>query len=113
MSFSVEISPRKDTKGAIVHVVTVTINGHETILTFVSKDDAEKFAQEEHARLMANEKNASQRVREIAYRLWQEEGCPEARHYGIGLPPRPVSIRRRPSAMSVAAKRSHWPVNSQ
>ena len=77
MSFSVEISPRKDTKGAIVHVVTVTIDGHETILTFVSKDDAEKFAQREHARLMANEKNASHRVREIVYRFWQEEGCPE------------------------------------
>ncbi len=77
MSFSVEISPRKDSKGAIVHAVTVTIDGHETILTFVSKDDAEKFAQGEHARLMANENNALQRVGETAYRLWQEEGCPE------------------------------------
>jgi Protein of unknown function (DUF2934) len=77
MSFSVEITPRKDTKGAIVYAVTVTIDGHETILTFVWKDDAEKFAQGEHARLMAKEKNASQRVREIACRLWQEEGCPE------------------------------------
>jgi hypothetical protein len=55
----------------------VSIDGHETVLTFVSKDDAEKFAQGEHARLMANENNASQRVREIAYRLWQEEVCPE------------------------------------
>ena len=77
MSFSVEITPRKDTKGAVVHVVTVTIDGHETVLTFVSKDDAEKFAQGEHARLFAKEKDASQRVREIAYRLWLEEGCPE------------------------------------
>jgi hypothetical protein len=77
MSFSVEITPRKDTKESIVHVVNVTIDGHETILTFVSKDDAEKFAQGEHARLMANENNALQRVRETAYRLWQEEGCPE------------------------------------
>ena len=77
MSFSVEITPRKDTKGAIVHAVTVTIDRHETILTFVSKDDAEKFAQVEHARLMASDKNASQRFREIAYHLWQEEGCPE------------------------------------
>ena len=77
MSFSVEITPRKDTKGAIAHAVTVTIDRHETILTFVSKDDAEKFAQVEHARLMASDKNASQRFREIAYHLWQEEGCPE------------------------------------
>ena len=77
MSFSVEITPRKDTQGAIVHAVTVTIDGHETILTFVLKDDAENFAQGEHARLMANENNASQRVRETACRLWHEEGCPE------------------------------------
>ena len=76
MSFSVGISPRMDSKGAIVHAVTVIIDGHETILTFVSKDDAEKFAQGEHARLMANENNASQRVREIAYRLWQAGGLP-------------------------------------
>ena len=77
MSFRVEIRPRKDSKGAIVHVVTVPIDGHETILTFVSKDDAQKFAQGEHARLMANEKNASQRIRETAYRLCQADGCPE------------------------------------
>jgi hypothetical protein len=77
MSFSVETTPRKDTKEAIVHVVTVTIDGHETIVTFMSKDDAEKFAQGERARLMVNEKNASHRVREIAYRLWQQDGCPE------------------------------------
>jgi hypothetical protein len=64
-------------KGAIVHAVAVSIDGHETILTFVSKDDAKRFAQGEHARLMANEKNVSQRVREIAYRLWQMDGCPE------------------------------------
>ena len=76
MSFSIEITPRKDTKGSI-HAVIVTIDGHETVLTFGSKDDAEGFAQAEHARLIENEKNASQRAREIAYRLWQEEGCPE------------------------------------
>lgn len=77
MSFSVKIEPRQDTNGARVHAVIVIIDGHETVLTFVSKDDAESFAEAEHARLMENEKNASQRVREIAYRLWQEEGCPE------------------------------------
>ena len=62
MSFSVEITPQSDTKGAIVHAVTVSIDDHQTILTFVSKDDAEKFAQGEHASLMANENNALQRV---------------------------------------------------
>jgi Protein of unknown function (DUF2934) len=77
MSFSIEIIPRKDANGAAVHAVIVTMDGHETVLTFVSKSDAESFAQAEQARLIENEKNASQRVREIAYRLWQEEGCPE------------------------------------
>ena len=86
MSFSVEVTPRKDTSGAAVHEVIVTIDGHETVLTFVSKDDAEGFAQVERARLIENEKNALQRVREIAYRLWQEEGCPEGealRHWFV------------------------------
>jgi hypothetical protein len=55
----------------------LTIEDHETVLTFVSKDDAERFANVERARLIEDEKKASQRVREIAYRLWQEEGCPE------------------------------------
>jgi hypothetical protein len=73
----------------------VSIDGHETVLTFVSKDDAEKFAQGEHAGLMANENNASQRVREIAYRVWQEEVCPEGdalRHwFAAVLSPRPCA----------------------
>jgi Protein of unknown function (DUF2934) len=78
MSFKVEITPRTGSRGATtVHAVIVTIDGHETVLTFVSKDDAERFAQREHARLSGDEENASQRVRERAYRLWQEDGCPE------------------------------------
>jgi hypothetical protein len=77
MSFSVEIIPRKDANGAAVHAVIETIDGHQTVLTFASKGDAESFARIEHARLVEKEKNDSQRVREIAYRLWQEAGCPE------------------------------------
>jgi hypothetical protein len=77
MSFSIEITPRKDTNGAIIHAVVVTIDAHDTVLSFASKDDAESFAQREQARLIENEKNASQRVRETAYHLWQEQGCPE------------------------------------
>ena len=77
MPFSVEVTPQSDTSGAPVHAVIVTIDGHQTVLTFVSKDDAEGFAQVERARLIDDEKDASQRVREIAHRLWQEEGCPE------------------------------------
>jgi hypothetical protein len=77
MSFSVEMEPRKDATGSVVHAVIVTTDGHQSVLTFVSKDDAESFAGLESARLAENEKNDSQRVREIAYRLWQEEGCPQ------------------------------------
>ena len=77
MPFSVEVTPRNDTIGGSAHAVVVTIDGHETVLTFGSKDDAESFAQVERARLIEDEEKASQRVREIAYRLWQEEGCPE------------------------------------
>lgn len=77
MPFSVEVTTRNDARGVAVHAVVVTIDGHEAVLTFASKDDAEGFAQVERARLIEDEKNASQRVREIAYRLWQEEGCPD------------------------------------
>jgi hypothetical protein len=58
MSFSIEIAPRKDATGAIVHAVIVTIDDHETVLTFESKEDAQRFAQVERARLMENGKNA-------------------------------------------------------
>ena len=55
MSFSIEISPRKDdATGAIVHEVIVTIDDHETVLTFQSKEDAELFAETERTRLMQN-----------------------------------------------------------
>jgi Protein of unknown function (DUF2934) len=77
MSFSVDMEPRKDARGGTVQAVIVTIDGHETVLTFASKDDAESFAKVERARLLENDKKASQRIREIAYRLWQEEGCPQ------------------------------------
>ena len=51
MSFSIEITPREDTQGIIVHAVVVTIDGHETVLTFQSKEDADSFARAEQARL--------------------------------------------------------------
>jgi hypothetical protein len=59
MSFSIEIiTPREDAKGAIVHTVVVTIDDHETVLTFESQEEAEAFAQTERARLAKDEKNA-------------------------------------------------------
>jgi hypothetical protein len=36
----------------------VTVDGHETIVTFQSEEDAKAFAQTEHARLMAEQKKA-------------------------------------------------------
>jgi hypothetical protein len=59
MSFKIEISPRKDdATGAIVHEVVVTIDDHETVLTFQSKEDAESFAEAERARLTQNGTNS-------------------------------------------------------
>lgn len=58
MSFNIEITPRKDEKGAIVHMVIVTIDGHQTVLTFQTKEEAEAFAQTERARLTENESKA-------------------------------------------------------
>jgi hypothetical protein len=40
MAFSIEVKPQEDAIGAIVHTVIVTIDDHETILTFESKEDA-------------------------------------------------------------------------
>ena len=58
MSFSIKITPRKNATGAIARAVIVTIDDHETILTFESKEDAERFAQAELARLMESGKHA-------------------------------------------------------
>jgi hypothetical protein len=56
-SFNIEITPRKDaTTGATVRAVIVTIDDHETVLTFQSQQDAESFAQTERVRLTADEK---------------------------------------------------------
>lgn len=41
----------------MVHTVVVTIDDHETILSFESKEQAEAFAQTERARLTEVEKN--------------------------------------------------------
>ena len=58
MSFSIKITPRKNATGAIAHAVIVTIDDHETVLTFESKEEAEAFAQTERDRLTEEEKKA-------------------------------------------------------
>jgi hypothetical protein len=51
MSFHIEITPRNDPAGATAYAVTVTIDDHETVVSFESREDAERFAQAERARL--------------------------------------------------------------
>jgi hypothetical protein len=58
MSFSIKITPRKNATGAIAHAVIVTIDDHETVLSFESKEDAERFAHVELARLVESGKHA-------------------------------------------------------
>ena len=58
MSFKIEITPRDDPTGATAYAVVVTIDDHETVLTFESKEDAERFAHVELARLVESGKHA-------------------------------------------------------
>ena len=58
MSFNIEITPRNDPTGATVYAVVVTIDDHETVLSFESKEAAEAFAETERARLRADEQKA-------------------------------------------------------
>ncbi len=58
MAFNIEITPRNDTTGAIVYAVTVTIDDHETVVSFESKEVAERFAETERARITAQEQQA-------------------------------------------------------
>jgi hypothetical protein len=59
MPFNIEITPRNDaTTGATVYAVVVTIDDHETVLSFESREAAESFAETERARLMADAQKA-------------------------------------------------------
>jgi hypothetical protein len=58
MSFKIEIAPRNDPVGATAYAVVVTIDDHETVVSFESKEDAERFAETERARLIADMQNA-------------------------------------------------------
>jgi hypothetical protein len=59
MSFNIEITPRNGAAGATVYAVIVTIDDHETVLSFESKEAAESFAETERARLTADEQKAN------------------------------------------------------
>ena len=58
MAFNIEITPRIDTTGETVYAVTVTIDDHETVVSFESKEVAERFAETERARIMAQDQQA-------------------------------------------------------
>jgi hypothetical protein len=58
MSFKIEITPRNDPAKATAYSVVVTIDDHETVVSFESKEYAERFAETERARLVEDEQNA-------------------------------------------------------
>jgi hypothetical protein len=58
MSFKIEITPRNDPSGATAYAVVVTIDDHETVVSFESKEAAECFAETERTRLTADEQRA-------------------------------------------------------
>jgi hypothetical protein len=58
MSFNIEITPRNDPAGATAYAVIVTIDEHETVVSFESREAAERFAETERARLNADAENA-------------------------------------------------------
>ena len=58
MAFNIEMTPRNDATGATVYAVTVTIDDHETVVSFESKEFAKRFVETERARLTAQEQQA-------------------------------------------------------
>ena len=58
MSFKIVITPRNDPSGATAYAVIVTIDDHETIISFESKEAADRFAETERARLTADDEKA-------------------------------------------------------
>ena len=52
MAFKIEITPRNDTMGETVYAVVVTIDDHETVVSFQSREAAVSFAETERARLV-------------------------------------------------------------
>ena len=70
MAFKIEITPRNDPSGATAYAVIVTIDDHETVLSFELKEAAESFAETERARLTADEQKTKS-----AHRRERDSGC--------------------------------------
>ena len=58
MAFHIEITPRDDPTGATAYAVIVTIDDHETVVSFESREAAESFAETERARLTDDDQKA-------------------------------------------------------
>ena len=58
MAFKIEITPRNDPSGATAYAVVVAIDDHETVVSFESRDAAERFAETERAKLTSDEQQA-------------------------------------------------------
>jgi hypothetical protein len=58
MPFKIETTPRNDPSGATAYAVVVIIDDHETVVSFASKEAAERFAETERARLIADDETA-------------------------------------------------------
>ena len=56
MAFKTEITPRNDPSGATAYAVVVTIDDHETVVSFESIEAAERFAETGRTRFTADEK---------------------------------------------------------
>jgi hypothetical protein len=52
MASGIDMKADMNAAGKAVHSVVVSIDNHETILRFASKEDVERFAQEERARMV-------------------------------------------------------------
>ena len=50
MAFNIEITPQNDATGATVYAEVVTVDDHETVVSFQSREAAESFAETERVR---------------------------------------------------------------
>ena len=58
MAFNIEIRPRNDPSGATAYAVIVTIDDHETVVSFESQEAAQSFAETERSRLTDDEQKS-------------------------------------------------------
>ncbi len=97
MSFSIVMTSRKDTNGAIVHAVLVTIDGHETVLTFVSKLMQRASCKPSMRGSRRTKRTPRSEFVKSLIVFGRRKVVPRAKPCAIGLVLRPFSRRSRPS----------------